>query len=44
MDGYVMHGCSVTLEQGVEVSPTVSVVLFKEWKRKYFFRFKGEII
>lgn len=24
MDGDVMHGCSVALEQGVKVSPTVS--------------------
>lgn len=24
MDGDVMHGCSVTLEQSVEVSPTMS--------------------
>lgn len=24
MDGDVMHGCSVTLEQSMEVSPTVS--------------------
>lgn len=34
MDGDVMHGCSVTLEQGVKVSPTVSAIV--ETKKKRF--------
>lgn len=45
MDGYVMHGCCVTLEQGVEVSPTVSVrFFFRNGKEMIFFRFEGEIL
>lgn len=27
MDGHVMHGCGVALEQRVKVSPTVSVIV-----------------
>lgn len=39
MDGDVMHGCGVALEQRVKVSPTVSVIVKTKKRTTTIFRF-----